>query len=199
MSSRPVIRYHFLKADMTAGHGKEPPWEKGEKRTATGDLELCANGYHYGLTLLGALEYAPGPVFCRVRISGDRIEEGDKGCARTRELVAWKNAEKELRLFAADCAERALLRERKDGSEPDPRSWAAVAVARRYSNGEATQKELARSSLAASNAASSAASNAASYASSAASNAASAASYAASAVERKWQERRLRHYLKGVK
>jgi RimJ/RimL family protein N-acetyltransferase len=35
-----------------------------------------------------------------------------------------------LREFAADCAERALLRERAAGREPDPRSWAAIAVAR---------------------------------------------------------------------
>lgn len=34
------------------------------------------------------------------------------------------------RLFASDCAERALLRERGAGREPDPRSWRAVAVAR---------------------------------------------------------------------
>ena len=40
------------------------------------------------------------------------------------------------RLFAADCAERALLRERELGREPDDRSWAAVLTARRYANGE---------------------------------------------------------------
>ena len=47
------------------------------------------------------------------------------------------------RLFACDCAERALGRERDAGHEPDPRSWAAVEVARRYARGEATDEELA--------------------------------------------------------
>jgi len=49
---------------------------------------------------------------------------------------------KMLRLFACDCTERALLREREQGHEPDPRSWAAVEVARRFARGEATVEEL---------------------------------------------------------
>jgi hypothetical protein len=73
-----------------------------------------------------------------------------------------------LRLFAADCAERALLREQAAGREPDPRSWAAAAVARRYARGEATDEEL------------------------------DAAWDAAWAAERRWQAARLRLYLVGA-
>jgi hypothetical protein len=47
-----------------------------------------------------------------------------------------------LRMFACDCAERALLREREAGREPDQRSWDAVAVARSYTEGKATSGEL---------------------------------------------------------
>ena len=47
------------------------------------------------------------------------------------------------RLFACDCAEWSLGRERDAGHELDPRSWAAVEVARRYARGEATDEELA--------------------------------------------------------
>ena len=46
--------------------------------------------------------------------------------------------EREARLFACDCAERALA----NIAEPDPRSVAAVEVARRYAMGTATQEEL---------------------------------------------------------
>ena len=46
------------------------------------------------------------------------------------------------RLFACDCAERALLREREAGREPDDRSWNAVRVAREYAMGRATDEEL---------------------------------------------------------
>jgi len=47
------------------------------------------------------------------------------------------------RLWACDCAERALIREREAGSEPDARSWRAIEVARAYAMGEATEEELA--------------------------------------------------------
>lgn len=54
-----------------------------------------------------------------------------------------------LRLLAADCAERALLRERAAGREPSERSWTAVAVARRHAAGEATDEQLAAAATAA--------------------------------------------------
>jgi hypothetical protein len=47
-----------------------------------------------------------------------------------------------LRLYACDCAERALLREREAGREPDLRSWTAIAVSRRYARGDATEADL---------------------------------------------------------
>lgn len=28
-----IHAYHFLRADLTAGHGSEPPWTVGEERT----------------------------------------------------------------------------------------------------------------------------------------------------------------------
>lgn len=46
------------------------------------------------------------------------------------------------RLFAADCAVRALIRARESGREPDPRSWEAVRVTRDVALGTATLKEL---------------------------------------------------------
>jgi hypothetical protein len=47
-----------------------------------------------------------------------------------------------LRFFACACAERALERERAAGREPDPRSFEAVAVSRRYADDRATSDEL---------------------------------------------------------
>jgi len=51
----------------------------------------------------------------------------------------------EQRLFACDCAERALMRERDADREPNKRSLVAVEVSRRYAMGEATGEELAAS------------------------------------------------------
>lgn len=44
--------------------------------------------------------------------------------------------------FACDCVERALMRERAAGREPDPRSWEAVRIKRRWVEGRATDQEL---------------------------------------------------------
>lgn len=124
-----------------------------------------------------------------------------------------------LRLFACDCAERALERERKAGRKPHADSWKAIEVARRFADGKATNEELkaARSAAAAASNASNAAAAyayaaaayaaayayAASNASAAyASNAAASAAYAANAAaayaaERRWQVERLVQMLKG--
>lgn len=96
--------------------------------------------------------------------------------------------DKTLRLFACDCAERALTREHDAGREPDPRSWAAVEVARKYAVGQATTEDLAAAHAAAYYAARAAndAANYAAYAANAANDAARAA-YAANAAELRWQ------------
>lgn len=48
----------------------------------------------------------------------------------------------QLRLFAADCALRALLRERSFKREPDPGSWKAVCVTRDYALGNTTKEAV---------------------------------------------------------
>jgi len=50
--------------------------------------------------------------------------------------------EKTLHTLSCDFADRALLREREAGREPDPRSWRAVAVKRLWIDGQATDDEL---------------------------------------------------------
>jgi hypothetical protein len=113
------------------------------------------------------------------------------------------------RSFACDCAERALLRERDAGREPDLRSGEAIRVARAYLAGEASAQTLAAAWDAASAAARDAARDAAWAAAwdaawAAASAAASAAAWAAASAaasaaardaERNWQADRLRFYV----
>jgi hypothetical protein len=57
-------------------------------------------------------------------------------------INSWMD-DRQCRLFAADCAERALVRERAAGREPDERSWEAIRVSRAYARGDATEEELA--------------------------------------------------------
>ncbi len=47
-----------------------------------------------------------------------------------------------LHTFACDCAERALIRERKKEREPDPRSWEAIRVKRLWIEGKSSNEEL---------------------------------------------------------
>lgn len=141
--------YHFLKSDMRSDAGNEPPWQVGEERTWHGMVRLCYSGYHSSPTWLDALSYAPGPIACLVEVSEPVEEDGGKQVSRTRKLLAAAKAERELRLFACDCAERALQREGEAGREPERRCWNAIAVARRFAHGEATSSELATASAAA--------------------------------------------------
>jgi hypothetical protein len=199
--------YHFLKEDMKAGSGSERPWKIGEERTVKNPkrIALCEYGYHSAPSWRAALRYAPGPVACIVEVSIPIRRDETKSVSATRKLLVAKDVAKELRLFACDCAERALKAERKAGREPDERSWCAIIVSRRYANGEATLEELSAADSAAYFAAYSAAYFAAyraaySAADSAADSAAysaadSAAYFAAYSAEREWQRKRLAKYL----
>ena len=211
--------YHFLKQDMRAGSGKEKPWTVGEERTVPkpSRIGLCTYGYHSSPSWRDGLKYAPGPVACIVEVSDPIASDGTKQVSATRKLLGAKDVSKEVCLFACDCAERALKRERKAGREPDERSWKAIIVVRRYAIGEATLVELnatyaANAATYAAAAAATYAANAAAYAAAAAAtyaaNAANAATYAANAAayaayaaaadeatEIKWQRKRLARYL----
>lgn len=91
-------------------------------------------------------------------------------------------SDKHKRLFACDCAARALRRKSKAGRKPDSRSYAAVQVARRFAVGKATASELTIAWTAAWSAAET--------------TAWSTARSAARSAEQNWQLNRLKFYLK---
>jgi hypothetical protein len=204
--------YHFLQANMTAGSGNEPAWTVGEEREVKGKLQMYAHGYHSSRTWRDALNYAPGFMSCIVEIPArGTLKDTSKQVSRKRKLIAVRDGKRTLLLWVAECAERALLREREAGREPDKRSWKAIDVIRLFADGKATLRQMDAAANAAYNAASaaysaadsaaSAAYNAASAAYSAAYNAASAAdsaadsaasaAYNAASAEKDWQANRL--------
>src|SRR5690606_27215958 len=101
-------------------------------------LKPCVYGYHLarGPQVLGWL----GPTLYVAEACPDHppVDDGHKlvtcRVRLVRRLDRWN--ETTARLFAADCAEAALLGERASGREPDERIWAAVDAARRYARGE---------------------------------------------------------------
>jgi len=142
-----IKAYHFLQADMTAGSGDEKPWEIGEERTIKDkkSIKLCEYGYHSSPTLWDCLNYASGPIACLVEISKpigtDETKDQRKAVSASRKLIKAVNVERELRLFACDCAERVLHIYEKNNSSKAPRK--AIAVVRRFADGKATTEELA--------------------------------------------------------
>ena len=100
--------YHWLRADMTAGSGGEPPWTLGEERRIGGKLVLCQRGYHHSPTPYDGLPYAPGSVICAVDVSESGPSDTTKGCSARRRLVACADATEQLWQFAYACADRAV-------------------------------------------------------------------------------------------
>lgn len=182
--------FHFTKHKTVGRDG----WKLKRVERVEPPIVVCERGLHAG-TALEALNNAPGPWVSWVELSGEVEQQGNKcaGSVRTR-LAGPVDATATLREFACRCAERALLREREAGREPDPRSWEAVRIARAHTAGEATDKELEDA-----HAAAWAGTWAAWAGASAAREAAwagAAASAAAWDVEHAWQEQELSGMLK---
>ena len=105
--------WHFVRQSDTGPVLRDGrPVVVGEWLEHTGPLELCKTGLHASEDILDAIGYAPGPVVCRVECEGATLRDADK-LVCTRRRVEWMiDAESVLRLWACDCAERALTRER---------------------------------------------------------------------------------------
>lgn len=209
--------YKVLGPKRRAFHGGKGVWPvPGEWLEVNGALVPCSNGLH-----LCAREHLVswlGPTIWEAEYEGECIDHGDKLVVRRARLVrqveTWND--RTARLFAADCAERALpIFEAHRPGDARPRE--AIASARAFARGEisAAARAAARaasaaamdaamdaawSASAASSAAASSAARAASSAARAARDAAWAASSAArsaSAAASAWQTERLWQYLEG--
>lgn len=149
------ILFKVLHADGRPFHGGLGAWplptggQPGGWRRVAGELRPCRNGLH--LCRPRDLPDWLGPTLWLAEAGEERIVAGNKIVAREARLLrrveAWDD--RAARVFAADCAERALLREREAGREPDRRSWDAVRVARAFADGEASPGELAAARAAA--------------------------------------------------
>ena len=135
--------YKVLHEDGRCFHGGRDRWPlptddgPGEWLEVKGDLRFCQRGLH-GCRLADLLEWF-GPAIFVMEFDGEVTVGDDKVLGRKARLVRrtpWNDSTSGL--FAADCAERALRRERRAGREPDPRAWEAVRVARAFARGEAT-------------------------------------------------------------
>lgn len=142
MATGLLTLYKTLNPDRTpclGGRGAWPP--EGEWLRVDGPLRPRKNGLH--VCWVRQLVYWLGPTIWEVEVDGERIDQWDKIVVRearlTHRVERW--TEPVARLFAADCAERALpIWERDFPHDAAPRQ--AVLTARRYAAGHATAAEL---------------------------------------------------------
>ena len=201
--------YKVLNDNRAAFHGGTGTWpapngKPGRWVTVKGELVACRNGLH--LCRRDDLIHWLGPTIWIAEYVGEPVVDTNKivvGKARLVDrLETWN--ERTARLFAADCADRALRKlARSTGRRSDPRSRAAVRAARDFADGKIGAAELAAAqdaARAAAWAAAWAAARAAAWA--AARDAAWAAAWAAARdaawdAEIRWQTKRLWEILDG--
>ena len=138
MSESPLLAWHFLPADRRLRFGDRTLVEPGQTLTVEPPLKPGSRGLHASVRPIDALFYAPGPILCRVALSGEILEDKDKVCAEHRTVLWMADATRALHLFACDEAERALQIAKVD----EPRCAAAIKTKRRWLDGEATDQEL---------------------------------------------------------
>jgi hypothetical protein len=160
--TKPFLAWHFVSDKLR--DGRDIPAD-GVKLKQDGKLVMCETGLHASRVLLDALSYAPGCTVCRVKVSGNVIEDDDKLVASERTIV-WRLEVKQLLLaFARQQALKVA------------HLWEMPKVVRQYLE---TGDESLRS--AASAAASAASANATYAAANAAANAAASADASADAA-----------------
>lgn len=135
--------YKFLDEDLRSMHGGHGRWTPGCWRWVRGPLQPCRYGLHF--VTVAHLPLWAGPTLWLAEAVGKRLTGDDKVVVRrgriTTRVEAW-NA-RTAQLFACDCAERALpIFECACPGDTRPRE--AVAAARRFAGGMASQEELSR-------------------------------------------------------
>ena len=137
--SKPILAWHFLTERRVPDMGtRRKPLYVGHLWREKGPPVLCERGLHASERILDALKYAPGPVVCRVEVSGTIVRGADKLVGTRRRILAMGDITNLLHEWACDVAEDACAR----AGVKDPRLLAAIACKRRWIRGEATDGEL---------------------------------------------------------
>ncbi len=144
--TKPVECWHFIGADRRLQYDMADLIVKPKSIARfSGTPKLCERGLHGSIRAIDALQYAPGPVICRVQIGGEVIHGSDKLVGTSRKCLWLADATNTLHEFACLCAEDALRVAKVD----DVRCWHAIETKRKWLRGEATDGELAAARAAA--------------------------------------------------
>jgi hypothetical protein len=131
--------WHWVSADKMTRYAPRVPVIVGETLRVDPPVVLCERGLHASVRALDALQYALGPIICRVQLGGE-IKHGDDKLVSTERTVLWMyDATNVLHEFACRSAETALLIAQVE----DARCWGAIEVKRAWLRGEASDSDLA--------------------------------------------------------
>jgi len=101
-----MLAWHFVNEDRRLGYGDNRIVKQGRvyKVPQNRPLKLCEYGLHASKRILDALQYAPGPVLCRVELRGKMFHDSDKSVAYERKVLWMMDATDVLRSFSRRCA-----------------------------------------------------------------------------------------------
>ena len=115
-----MLGWYFAANDRRLRYGDGRKIAVGETHEVDGKPALCQRGLHASQRVIDALDYAPGPILYRVRLSGAIVHGDDKACATRRTYLAEIDATEMLRAFARACALDVI------------HLWNAPEIVRRY-------------------------------------------------------------------
>ena len=144
-----MLGWHWLAEDRRLRYGTHEIVEVGGVYRAEGPLVMCRNGVHASRRALDALQYARGPIICRVELRGEILHDTDKSVARERRVLWLADATTMLHQFAVTVASDALHLVEASGKTVDPRLWKALEVKGQWLRGLATDEQLAAARAAA--------------------------------------------------
>lgn len=156
----PNTYYKVLAEDGSACHGGCGKWplpkggKPGEWLEVSGSIVPCRNGLH--VCEKSDLVHWLGPAIFLCEVSGETVRDEHKSVVAKARLVSRINTwnDRTARLFAADCADKAIRDWQKaSGKKCDPRSHAAIRAAREFASGNITAAELSAARSAAESAA----------------------------------------------
>lgn len=99
-----IKAWHFINKRRRLGYGDGRVVRVGRTYKIKGDPVLCHWGLHGSVRIVDALEYASGPILCRVEIGGKIIKGDDKLVGTKRTVLSMVDITEELRALARKCA-----------------------------------------------------------------------------------------------
>ena len=101
-ASYTLLAWHFCGDTLRDGR---PIPADGVTLRHDGEIVPCKSGLHASERLIDALQYAPGPLLCRVRLGGKMVPHGGDKFAAAERTILWRfDATEVLRAFGLQCA-----------------------------------------------------------------------------------------------